>query len=175
MLPGSSRQRLAHTLKAAYAEGVLSENTLVHRLDLLFDSPLVDPAGLVGDLQARRRRRPLSGAVERTKATGRRFWEAYGIGGLHEIGRYSSPALLALDWEGGHEELVIGRNPTCDIVLAHPAVSRIHARLSFRGGSWILQDLGSTNGTLVNGSQVGRCKLRPGDRVVIGDEQLLVD
>lgn len=169
MLPGSSRQRLAHTLKAAYAEGVLSENTLVHRLDLLFDSPLVDPAGLVGDLQARRRRRPLSSAVERTKAAGRRFWE------LRGIGRPSPPALLALDWDGGHEELVIGRNPSCDIVLAGSAVSRIHARLSFRDGSWILQDLGSTNGTVVNGSQVGRCKLQPGDRVVIGEEQLLVD
>jgi pSer/pThr/pTyr-binding forkhead associated (FHA) protein len=83
--------------------------------------------------------------------------------------------VLALDWNGGHDELVIGRNPVCDIVLPGPGVSRRHARLSFRDGSWILQDLESTNGTVVNGAQVGRCKIQPGDRLIIGDEQLIVD
>lgn len=168
MSPGSSRQRLERALKAAHAEGILSENTFVHRIELLFDGPLIDPTRLVGDLEARKRHYPFSTGVERIKAAGRQFWRLHGIGS-------SSPSLLALDWDGGHEELVIGRNPSCDIVLPGPAVSRIHARLSFRDGSWILQDLGSTNGTIVNGDSVGRCKLQPGDRVVIGDERLLVD
>jgi len=86
------------------------------------------------------------------------------------------PILLALDWNGGQEELVIGRHPGCDVVLPGQAVSRRHARLRFRDGTWILEDLESTNGTVVNGaSLVGRYRLEPGDRLVIGDERLLVD
>jgi hypothetical protein len=156
-------------LKAARAEGVLSENTFVRRLELLSDGPLIDPGLLIGDLECRKRRRSFASVVGRVKAAGRQFlWQ-------HAMAGASSTALLALDWDGSGEELVIGRNPSCDIVLPGPEVSRIHARLSFRDGSWILQDLGSTNGTIVNGAQVGRCRLHPGDRVLIGAEQLLVD
>jgi FHA domain len=162
--PGSHRQRLASTLNAAYAEGVLSENTLVHRLELLFGSPLVDPDSVIGDLGTRRVRSVWATSLDRVKLALKRA-----------AGASSYPALLALDWEGGGEELVIGRHPSCDIVLAGPAVSRRHARLTFRDGAWILQDLGSTNGTIVNSARVGRCKLNTGDRLVIGDEQLLVD
>lgn len=167
--PGSSRQRLERKLNAAYAEGVLSQNTLVHRLEQLFAGPLVDPARLVGDLSARKQRRFPASVTEHIRALGRRVLLPPGLT------PNGSPVLLALDWEGGHDELVIGRNPSCDVVLSGPTVSRQHARLSFRDGSWILQDLESTNGTVVNGTQVGRCKLQPGDRVIIGYEQLIVD
>jgi pilus assembly protein CpaF len=54
-------------------------------------------------------------------------------------------------------------------------VSRRHARLLFRDGSWVLQDLQSTNGTTVNGVPVGRCQLRPGDRLIFGTACLRVD
>jgi hypothetical protein len=167
--PGSTRQRLERTLNAAYAEGVLSQNTLVHRLEQLFGGPLVDPARLVGDLSARKQRRFPASVGEQIRAMGRKLLLP------HSFTTNGSPVLLALDWNGGHDELVIGRNPVCDIVLPGPAVSRRHARLSFRDGNWILQDLDSTNGTVVNGALVGRCKLQPGDRVSIGDEQLIVD
>jgi hypothetical protein len=167
--PGSTRQRLERTLNAAYAEGVLSQNTLVHRLEQLFGGPLVDPARLVGDLSARKQRRFPASVGEHIRAMGRKLLLGHGLT------TNGSPVLLALDWNGAHEELVIGRNPVCDIVLPGPAVSRRHARLTFRDGNWILQDLDSTNGTVVNGALVGRCKLRPGDRVIIGDEQLIVD
>lgn len=161
--PGSRRQRLETALTAAYAEGVLSQNTLVHRLDVLFAGPLVDPARLVGDLPTRRHRSFFASAVERARAVGRK------------LATSGTTALLVLDWDGAYEELMIGRNPNCDVVLSGPGVSRHHARLSFRDGIWILQDLDSTNGTLVNGAPVGRCKLQPGDRVMIADAQLLVD
>lgn len=167
--PGSTRQRLERTLNAAYAEGVLSQNTLVHRLDQLFGGPLVDPARLIGDLSARKQHRSHASIGEQIRAIGRRLLLPL------SLTTNGSHVLLALDWNGGHDELVIGRNPVCDIVLSGPAVSRRHARLSFRDGSWILQDLDSTNGTVVNGALVGRCKLEPGDRVIIGDEQLIVD
>jgi hypothetical protein len=144
---------------------MLSQNTFVHRLEQLFAGPLVDPARLVGDLSARKQRRFPASVGEQIRALGRKLL----------MPPNGSPILLALDWEGGHDELLIGRNPTCDIVLPGPAVSRQHARLNFRDGNWILQDLDSTNGTVVNGALVGRCKLQPGDRVIIGVEQLIVD
>jgi hypothetical protein len=160
LAPGSHRQRLARTLNDAYAEGVLSQNTLVHRLELLFANPLVDPAHVVGDLPGRRPRS---------------FW-AIAAGAVRRFAaRRSSAVLLALDWDGGGGDLVIGRHPECDIVLAGPGVSRRHARLTFRDGAWIVQDLDSTNGTIVNDARVGRCRLNAGDRLVIGGEQLVVD
>ena len=84
-------------------------------------------------------------------------------------------ALLALDWTGAETELTIGRHAGCDVVLANLAVSRHHARLVFRDGRWILQDLGSTNGTEVYGCPVGRCELRPGDDIALAGEHLTVD
>ena len=56
----------------------------------------------------------------------------------------------------------------------YPDARFAHYRV-FRDGRWILQDLASTNGTTVNGLRVGRCELRPGDRVQLGNHQLLVD
>ena len=48
--PGTSQRRLARALNAAYAEGLVSEETFQHRLDLLLGGRLVDPVALVGDL-----------------------------------------------------------------------------------------------------------------------------
>lgn len=157
-------------MNSAYAEGVLSENTLVHRLELLFRGPLVDPARLVGDLPRRKQRRVLPPLLSQMGKVVRDRWSQ------RVSPRRPSPVLLALDWNGGQEELVIGRHPECDVVLPGPAVSRRHARLRFRDGIWILEDLESTNGTVVNGAPlIGRCRLEPGDRLLIGDERLLVD
>ena len=64
---------------------------------------------------------------------------------------------------------------TCDVVLDDLSVSRRHARLVFRDGHWVIQDLESTNGTRVNGVRVGRCELHPGDHVDVGDERLRID
>src|SRR5438105_1928569 len=65
-------------------------------------------------------------------------------------------------------ELMVGRDRTCSIVLAHPAVSRKHARITFDGTSPVLEDLKSANGTYVNNARVDRVKLRVGDVVRFG-------
>jgi pSer/pThr/pTyr-binding forkhead associated (FHA) protein len=70
---------------------------------------------------------------------------------------------------------VIGRSSSCQIVIGEPTVSRHHARLRSRDGRWVLQDLGSTNGTYLNGRRVGRCELRPGDLVLLGEAAFRVD
>jgi pSer/pThr/pTyr-binding forkhead associated (FHA) protein len=72
-------------------------------------------------------------------------------------------------------ELLVGRHQDCDVVLLGLTVSRRHARLVFRDGNWVLQDLDSTNGTTVNGVRIGRCEVRPGDLVELGDARLQID
>jgi diguanylate cyclase (GGDEF)-like protein len=63
----------------------------------------------------------------------------------------------------------IGRDPGCELPLHVDNVSWRHARVEDRGGGeWVLVDLGSTNGTLVNGLPHGGATLRVGDRVFIG-------
>jgi transcriptional regulator with GAF, ATPase, and Fis domain len=66
-------------------------------------------------------------------------------------------------------EVLIGRDPPASVLLPLPAVSRQHARLSFDGERWWLEDLGSRNGTLVGGGFVSKCPLRPFDEVRVGD------
>ena len=168
--PGARRHRLARALNAAYAEGLLSERTLTHRLDALFAGLLIDPAQLVGDLTRRGSRRPV------------RQMLPFGLTSLlHRLraGTGAGPdgpgIMLALDWTGGCEELLIGRHPSSDVVVTDDTVSRRHARLIFRDGSWIVQDLDSTNGTRLNGQPVGRCRLRPGDQLALGRQLLQID
>jgi pSer/pThr/pTyr-binding forkhead associated (FHA) protein len=70
---------------------------------------------------------------------------------------------------------VAGRSSDADLVLTDDTVSRKHARIyASRGALW-LRDLGSRNGTLVNGRNVAHHRLRPGDRISIGASLLRVD
>jgi hypothetical protein len=166
---GSSRKQIAQALNAAYADGLISHDTLVHRLDRVLASGLIDPRRLIGDLGF-----PKVGRSWRRSVTG--LWRTI----VDRPSRSVTPevqdaVLLALDWTGAIGELFIGRHPSCDVVLESQLVSRRHARLFFRDGSWIIQDLASTNGTLVNGAPVGRCKVRPGDELVLGTDRLRID
>jgi hypothetical protein len=65
-------------------------------------------------------------------------------------------------------ELVIGRASDLDLVLIEDMVSRKHARISVHEGVINIADLGSTNGTFVNGERVKKAQLKMGDRVLIG-------
>jgi pSer/pThr/pTyr-binding forkhead associated (FHA) protein len=69
----------------------------------------------------------------------------------------------------------IGRAPECEIVLKDSRVSRRHARLAPRDGVLVLTDLGSTNGTRVNGHRVTEVVLGAGDRVQVGETSLVVE
>ncbi len=66
----------------------------------------------------------------------------------------------------------IGRGTDNDLVLESTDVSRHHARIEFAGGYWRLVDLGSTNGTKVNGQPVREAALHLGDRIDFGTLQL---
>lgn len=90
------------------------------------------------------------------------------------------PQLLVLDTSGKAVEkisvtrdpVVIGRLSSSDVVLPDPNVSRRHAELRRDGDRWVLADLGSTNGTLVNGKLAGEHALKDGDRLTIGTSEL---
>ncbi|HEY0159696.1 MAG TPA: FHA domain-containing serine/threonine-protein kinase [Thermoanaerobaculia bacterium] len=66
------------------------------------------------------------------------------------------------------DSVMVGRDRTCSIVLAHPAVSRRHARITVAGREPVLEDLQSANGTYVNNARVERVVLKPGDIVRFG-------
>lgn len=93
--------------------------------------------------------------------------------------RASSRSGLALrfisgKYQGGEyplddgQQVVVGRSSDLDMVLVEEMVSRRHAIISFREGVVAIEDLGSTNGTFVNGEKVSKTVLREGDRVLIG-------
>jgi hypothetical protein len=68
--------------------------------------------------------------------------------------------------------MLIGRAAECDIVLGGAAVSRQHARITRKNGRCLVQDLGSTNGTLVNGKRIKQAEIAPGDELQVGDHRL---
>jgi hypothetical protein len=68
--------------------------------------------------------------------------------------------------------VTIGRHPECDVVVSDPNVSRHHAEVRRRGDDFVLVDLGSTNGTKVNGAGVKERRLADGDEIAIGNTRL---
>ena len=64
--------------------------------------------------------------------------------------------------------LVLGRVSACDVVVADAKASRRHAQLIVEAGVVEVEDLGSSNGTMLNGKPVDRRMLRDGDRIEIG-------
>lgn len=92
----------------------------------------------------------------------------------------SEGKLVVLDNKGNAKEkisitrtpVVIGRMSSNDVVLADPNVSRRHAELRREGPRWMLVDLGSTNGTLVNGKLAREHEINDGDRLSFGTSEL---
>jgi len=84
------------------------------------------------------------------------------------------PSLVLLDNDEAVRTLAVGRRVRIgrqadnDLVVTDPGVSRHHAEVTNERGTCTLRDLGSTNGTLVNGTRVGEHALRDGDRIQIG-------
>ena len=91
--------------------------------------------------------------------------------------------LVVLDTDGKrketisitHDPIVIGRLSTSDVVLADSNVSRRHAELRRDGSRWVIVDLGSTNGTMVNGKLAREQTLKDGDRLAFGTSELIFE
>ena len=90
---------------------------------------------------------------------------------LRIIGRDGEEQVHVFDGSG----LTIGRAADNDLVIPDGRVSRHHARIAGRRGTLVYADLGSTNGSRVNGVQVGELVLGAGDRIEVGDTVIVVE
>ena len=160
-LSDAERERVLDVLREGAAQGKLSHETFVHRMELVLAARRSEElAALTADLADEGRwSRRLYGAVGRISAFSvrlRRAWQAEKL----------PPLLLP---EPGPHPLRIGRDPANGLRLSHDTVSRMHAELSHHGRLWVLRDLGSTNGTTVNGRRVtGSIVVTDGDMVGFG-------
>jgi len=83
-------------------------------------------------------------------------------------------------YEGGEfpledgKDIIVGRSSELDMVLVEEMVSRKHAKITVRRGSITIEDLGSTNGSFVNGERIHQAELHEGDRILIGTSILKV-
>ncbi|MGW1778110.1 FHA domain-containing protein [Streptomyces sp. NPDC002143] len=161
-LSDAERDHALKVLRNGVAVGRLSHDTFIRRMELALAARRSDElAVLTADLPEENRfSRVVLGAVEAVSGFTvrlRRAWQAERL-----------PKLL-LPHPGTERALRIGRDPASGLRLTHESVSRVHAELSRQGGMWVLRDLGSTNGTTVNGRRViGAAVVREGDQVAFG-------
>jgi pSer/pThr/pTyr-binding forkhead associated (FHA) protein len=87
-------------------------------------------------------------------------------------GRLTARGLLAAAPQLTAGRILLGRSHQCHLVLADETVSRRHAELELVDGHWHLRDLGSKNGTWVNGRRVADTEVVPGDALHLGACQL---
>ncbi|MFG2333320.1 FHA domain-containing protein [Streptomyces sp. NPDC048604] len=160
-LSDAERDRALVILREGAAQGRLSHDTFLFRMEKALAARRPDElAVLTADLRAEGTwTRKVVGAVEKVSAFTARLGRAWTSERL--------PKLLLP--EPGPHPLRIGRDPVNGLRLSHETVSRLHAELGQQGGLWLLRDLGSTNGTTVNGRRVtGTVVVRAGDVVGFG-------
>ncbi len=161
-LSDAERDKALKVLHDGVAMGRLSHDTFIRRMELaLAARRSEDLVLLTADLPTESRlSRLLFGSVEAVSGFTvrlRRAWQAERL-----------PKLL-LPHPGNGHPLRIGRDPANGLRLTHETVSRVHAELRRQGGMWVLRDLGSTNGTTVNGRRViGAAVVREGDQIGFG-------
>ena len=155
------RERAVRILRDRSVEGRLSTDTFAERVGLAYQARSgAELAELTSDVRpARAPRRFLLAAVE---------W----LSGLQADveAAWSRPRVpsLGLPRVDGIR-VVVGRAPDCDCVVPEDCASRRHAEIWRERGRWFLRDLGSRNGTRLNGMLVaGRVEIRAGDRVSLG-------
>jgi hypothetical protein len=155
------RERVVRVLRDRSVEGRLSTDTFAERVGLAYQARSgAELAELTSDVRpAGPGRRMLLAAVE---------W----LSGLQADveAAWTRPRVpsLALPRAEG-VRLMVGRAPNCDCVLPEDCVSRRHAQLWREGERWFLRDLGSRNGTRLNGMRViESVEVRPGDRLNLG-------
>jgi hypothetical protein len=82
--------------------------------------------------------------------------------------QYTTPAGVSAEVEFVAERMSIGRAADNHLVIADESVSSHHGEIALEGGTWVLTDLGSTNGTKIGGERVERLELVPGGAFTLG-------
>ncbi|QFG19868.1 DUF1707 and FHA domain-containing protein [Actinomadura sp. WMMB 499] len=161
------RDRVLRVLGDRVAEGRISHETFERRVDLVLQArsraeldeivhDLPPPGRVVGRLTG------LVSSFSQATARIEAAWRA------PRLPRFALPAT-------GPSRIVVGRAPACQFVLSDLTVSRFHAEIYRADGTWMISDLGSMNGTRVNGWRLtGPARVRPGDEVGFGDSSFIV-
>ena len=191
------REEAASELGELFAEGRLSHETFMRRMDEALgarDRRQLD--GLFTDVP---RRRPGAGILARLRASlSRRAWRGRALlaaeadalsgavrdsfrsrsgpsGSAPAPRRVPSPLYFPPAAAPVGRRYTIGRDSRCDLLIQDTTVSRWHARLERAAGQWLLTDLGSTNGTRLNGWRIGQpVPVRAGDLVTFGTALFVV-
>lgn len=163
----SERDRVLRLLADRVAEGRMSHDTFERRVDQVLQARSraeLDEA--VHDLPSRHRVVDrLTGLVSAVSATTRRIEAAWRA---PRLPRFRLPA-------AERSRIVVGRAPGCHFILTDLTVSRFHAELVRDGEGWLLTDLGSMNGTQVNGWRLtGPTRVRAGDEIGFGNSRFIV-
>ena len=157
----ADRRKIARLLQEHSTEGRLSRDTFAMRVErALTARSRAELDDLVADVRdpgpLRRAAIAAVGWVSRLTADIESAWRA---------GR--TPVLALPDHPS--RPVTIGRAPDCDCHLVEPSVSRRHAQLRRVDETWLLRDLGSSNGTRLNGVRVTEeIEVRPGDQLSLG-------
>lgn len=126
-----------------------------------------------------------------TRVDGRRLtamtWETLGSDAVLQLGTFRVPRSTLTGWmdrlqvaslggavsrpeitlaDGG--QVVLGRDPSCDVPIDSAQVSWHHARITARGDRWIIKDLNSRNGTFLNGSRIRTAQIHQDDQLYLG-------
>ena len=83
--------------------------------------------------------------------------------------RYILPDGEQKEFELGRKSITIGRGIDANVMIADKLASRIHCGVSYKDGNYFLRDCDSRNGTFVNDSLIKVCRIKPGDRIRVGD------
>ena len=160
-LSDAQRDRVLGVLRDGAAQGKLSHDTFLRRMELALTAQRSEELeALTCDLESNkgwsRGLFRVVGGVSAFSVRLRRAWQS------ERLPKLLLPAPSPYP-------LLIGRDPANGLRLSHETVSRMHAELITQGSRWVLRDLGSTNGTCVNGQRVtGSVPVREGDQVSFG-------
>ncbi len=160
------RENVIERLQHESVKGRLSNETFLQRVDIALRARRIgELAGLLSDLPLPARK---SGLAERCVS-----WCA--TAGTRVTQAWRTPRLPPLALPRGDRVFTVGRAPDCDFPIRDMTVSWRHAELRKMAGEWLVTDLGSTNGTRVNGWRAGTgFAVRPGDCVSFGSASFLI-
>jgi hypothetical protein len=175
----AERERVLHKLGDGFAEGRLSHETLILRIEATLRARRRGELNSqVADLPAPQRRRLKSPRplLERVTRRGQELSRDFGRemgtaarAAAARLPRLERPLPVLTLPDDTRLRFTIGRELTCDMSIGDLTVSRWHADLSRGPGGWRLADLGSTNGTRLNGWRItGPVHVHPGDLVSFG-------
>lgn len=162
----AERDRALDVLSARVAEGRMSHDTFERRVDqVLRAQSQAELSDIVRDLpEAHPLMNRITGMVSSLSSLTARIESAW-----------RSPRLPRFTLPPDVSRIVVGRAPGCDLLLTDLTVSRLHAELLLTGGQWTVSDLGSMNGTRLNGWRLtGPARVRPGDQLGFGDLTFVV-